>query len=184
MWIGVGAFAIFDFLRKKIEPKTAAIVATVSCTVLVPVLMANQNWDDHNRSNRYTVLAIACNYLNSCQPNSILFTNGDNDTFPLWYAQEVEGIRTDVRVCNLSLFNTDWYIDQMKRKAYNSEPLPMQMTHDLYRAGTRDYIPVFEELDTFTNIKKVVNDFLDDGKRVPLNNGKNFKLRVCQEILS
>jgi hypothetical protein len=172
MWIGVGAFAIFDFLRKKIEPKTAAIVATVGCTILVPVLMANQNWDDHNRSNRYTVLAIASNYLNSCQPNAILFTNGDNDTFPLWYAQEVENIRTDVRVCNLSLFNTDWYIDEMKRKAYKSDPVPMQMTHDLYRSGTRDYIPVIEKYDTFANIKTVVNDFLDDSKRETFNNGK------------
>lgn len=172
MWIGVGAFAIFDFLRKKIEPKTAAIVATVGCTVLVPVLMANQNWDDHNRSNRYTVLAIASNYLNSCAPNAILFTNGDNDTFPLWYAQEVEGVRTDVRVCNLSLFNTDWYMDQMKRKAYDSEPVPMQMTHDQYRAGTREYLFIYEEQDTFVNIKEVVNTFLDESKRLPTNNGK------------
>lgn len=172
MWIGVGAFAIFDFMRKKVEPKTAAIVATVGCTVLVPVLMANQNWDDHNRSNRYTVLAIASNYLNSCAPNAILFTNGDNDTFPLWYAQEVENIRTDVRVCNLSLFNTDWYMDQMKRKAYDSDPVPMQMTHDQYRSGTREYLFIMEENDTFTDIKKVVNTFLDDNKRLPTQNGK------------
>jgi len=172
MWIGVGAFAIFDFMRKKIEPKTAAIVATVTCTALVPVVMANQNWDDHDRSNRYTVLAIASNYLNSCAPNAILFTNGDNDTFPLWYAQEVEGIRTDVRVCNLSLFNTDWYMDQMKRKAYDSYPVPMQMTHDQYRAGTREYLFIMEENDTFTDIKKVVNNFLDDSKRLPTQNGK------------
>lgn len=172
MWVGIGVFAIFDFLRKKIEPKTAAIVATVGCTVLVPVLMANQNWDDHDRSNRYTVLAIASNYLNSCAPNAILFTNGDNDTFPLWYAQEVEGIRTDVRVCNLSLFNTDWYIDQMKRKAYDSEPVPMQMTLDKYRASNREYIPVIEEFNDYTNIKKVVTDFLDDSKKMPFNNGK------------
>jgi MFS family permease len=172
MWIGVGAFAVFDFMRKKIEPKTAAIVATLGCTVLVPVLMANQNWDDHNRSNRYTVLAIASNYLNSCAPNAILFTNGDNDTFPLWYAQEVEGVRTDVRVCNLSLFNTDWYMDQMKRKAYDSEPVPMQMTHDQYRSGTREYLFIYEEQDTFVNIKEVVNTFLDESKRLPTNNGK------------
>lgn len=172
MWIGVGAFAIFDFLRKKVDPKTAALVSTVGCTLLVPVLMAKQNWDDHNRSNRYTVLAIASNYLNSCAPNAILFTNGDNDTFPLWYAQEVEGIRTDVRVCNMSLFNTDWYMDQMKRKAYKSDPVPMQMTHDLYRSGTRDYIPVIEKYDTFANIKTVVKDFLDDSKRETFNNGK------------
>ncbi|MEI6348325.1 MAG: DUF2723 domain-containing protein [Bacteroidota bacterium] len=172
MWIGVGAFAVFHYLRSKVEAKTAAVIATVGCTVLVPVLMANQNWDDHNRSNRYTVLAIASDYLNSCAPNAILFTNGDNDTFPLWYAQEVEGIRTDVRVCNLSLFNTDWYMDQMKRKAYDSDPVPMQMTHDMYRSGTREYLPVIDEFDTFVSIKKVVNDFLDESKRMPFNNGK------------
>jgi len=136
--------------------------------------MAKENWDDHDRSHRYTVLAIASNYLNSCAPNAIIFTNGDNDTFPLWYAQEVEGIRTDVRVCNLSLLNTDWYIDQVKRKAYDSEPIPMQMVWDQYKQGTRDYLPVLPQSGQAMNIKTVVNDILNDAKRVRFSNNKEM----------
>ena len=96
-----------------------------------PVLLASENWDDHDRSGRYTALEVAKNYLNSCAKNAILFTNGDNDTFPLWYAQEVEGIRTDIKVVNLSLFNTDWYIDQMKRASYDAAPIPSSFEHCL-----------------------------------------------------
>ena len=104
--------------------------------------MAYQNWDDHDRSNRYTANSTAKAYLASCQEDagSILFTIGDNDTFPLWYVQEIEEYRTDVRVINTSLFATDWYIDQMKRKAYESDAIPSQLTHDKYSYGTRDAV--------------------------------------------
>ncbi|MDG1057587.1 MAG: DUF2723 domain-containing protein, partial [Flavobacteriaceae bacterium] len=122
LWIGIGVFALFDKVQIHIKSKLLAPVISLFCLVAVPGILLSQNWDDHNRSNRKTAHAMAVNYLESCAPNAIIFTIGDNDTFPLWYAQEIEGIRTDVRVVCTSLLSADWYIDQMKRKAYNSEP--------------------------------------------------------------
>ncbi len=139
-WIGLGVLGIFDFLQKKMNQTTSAIVATGVCLLAVPALMAKEEWDDHDRSDRYIARDFAKNYLESCAPNAILFTNGDNDTFPLWYAQEVEGIRTDVRVVCLELLNTDWYIDQMVHKAYKSDPVPFSLTKWQYRQGTRDVV--------------------------------------------
>ena len=112
--------------------------------------MAIEGWDDHDRSGRYHAVEMAKNYLESCAPNAILFTNGDNDTFPLWYVQEVEGFRTDVRVCNLSLLNADWYIEQMSRKVYDSDPLPISLNWEQYRSGTRDVV-YFIEQDNITD---------------------------------
>jgi len=140
LWIGIGAFALFDKVQIHIKSKLLAPVISLFCLVAVPGILLSQNWDDHDRSNRKTAHAMAVNYLESCAPNAIIFTIGDNDTFPLWYAQEIEGIRTDVRVVCTSLLSADWYIDQMKRKAYNSEPVPSKLTHDKYKWGTRDYI--------------------------------------------
>ncbi|MCF8369202.1 MAG: DUF2723 domain-containing protein [Bacteroidales bacterium] len=139
IWIGLGTYGLFDLLRKKIKSKLAVTVVSLGTLILVPGIMAKEGWDDHDRSGRKLALAMASNYLNSCEPNAILFTNGDNDTFPLWYAQEVEGIRTDVRVINLSLLNTEWYIEQMKRKAYESEPVPFSLEWEQYKDGTRNY---------------------------------------------
>lgn len=143
IWIGLGVYGIAEFLSKKLSANIATVVAIIIGLFSAPVLMAKEGWDDHDRSDRYTARDFAANYLNSCAPNAILFTNGDNDTFPLWYAQEVEGIRTDVRVVNLSLSNTDWYIEQMRRKAYDSEPIPLTLKEEQYRQGTRDYVPVY-----------------------------------------
>jgi len=140
IWIGFGVYALFDALYKVYKHKLLAPFITLICLILVPTILAANNWDDHDRSGKETAHAMAIKYLESCEPNAILFTIGDNDSFPLWYAQEIEGIRTDIRVVNTSLFQTDWYIDQMKRKAYESDPIPSQLTHDKYKFGTRDYI--------------------------------------------
>ncbi|MES2560132.1 MAG: DUF2723 domain-containing protein [Bacteroidota bacterium] len=144
IWIGLGALAIIDFLSKKMNKMVATGVASVATLGAVPAIMADQNWDDHNRSGRYTAVDFASNYLESCPKNAILFTNGDNDTYPLWYAQNVEGIRSDIRVINLSLLNTDWYTDGLKRQAYESAPVPFSMTPDKYVQGVRDYVIYYQ----------------------------------------
>ena len=117
--------------------------------------MGKQNWNDHDRSGRYIVRDLASNYLNSCEKNAILYTNGDNDTFPLWYAQEVEGIRTDVRVVNLSYLTAGWYIEQMARKAYDSDPIQMSLTKDKYQQGNRDIVYFYdsEKIKGYVNLR-------------------------------
>lgn len=142
LWIGFGVYGLFDEFKKLVAPKILAPLVTLLCLLAVPVVMAYQNWDDHNRSDRFTTKSMAMAYLDSTQEDagSMLFTIGDNDTFPLWYMQEIENYRTDTRIINTSLFATDWYIDQMKKKAYESDPIPSQLTHEKYRFGTRDVI--------------------------------------------
>ena len=140
LWIGFGVFAIYEKLSRFSKTSLLAPIVSIVCLVAVPGILISQNWDDHDRSKRETAHAMAIQYLESCDPNAIIFTIGDNDTFPLWYAQEIEGIRRDVRVVCTSLFNVDWYIDQMKRKAYESAPIPSSLTHEQYKWGTRDYI--------------------------------------------
>ncbi|RDY58718.1 DUF2723 domain-containing protein [Flagellimonas nanhaiensis] len=159
IWIGIGVYGLYDEFRKFLSAKIAAPVITTLCLLAVPLLMAFQNWDDHDRSGRYTARSTAKAYLDSCQEDvgAILFTIGDNDTFPLWYAQEIEGHRTDVRIVNTSLFATDWYIDQMKRKAYESDPIPSQLTHDKYRYGSRDAVYYQGITESRWNIKDFMN---------------------------
>ena len=157
LWIGIGVFAIYDKIQRLSKSKLISPVISMLCLIAVPGILISQNWDDHNRSNRRTAHAMAVNYLESCAPNAIIFTIGDNDTFPLWYAQEIEGIRRDVRIVCTSLFNVDWYIDQMKRKAYDSEPIPSKITHDQYKWGTRDYI--IKEVVTKDTLE--INSFMD-----------------------
>mgnify|MGYP000734047432 FL=1 len=140
LWIGFGVFAIYEKLSAYSKTKLLAPLVSLVCLIAVPGILISQNWDDHDRSGRETAHAMAVQYLESCDPNAILFTIGDNDTFPLWYAQEIEGVRRDVRVVCTSLLNVDWYIDQMKRKAYDSDPIPSNLTHDQYKWGTRDYM--------------------------------------------
>ena len=145
IWCGLGVLAIIDLLKKKAKLSGTAISAIVAViTLLVPIQMASQTWDDHDRSNRYTCRDFGQNYLMSLQEkgNPIIFTNGDNDTFPLWYNQEVEGVGTDARVCNLSYLQTDWYIDQMKRPAYNSPSVPITWPRLDFCSGTNEYVTV------------------------------------------
>lgn len=145
IWLGFGVLAIYSFLSKYLKNKLAAIGVSVTLSMIAPVIMAAENWDDHDRSDRYFSVDSAKNFLASCAPNAILFTGGDNDTFPLWYVQEVEGFRTDVRVIVLSYFNTDWYINQMRRNTYDSEPLPFSFEEKHYvQGGLNDYLPIIE----------------------------------------
>ena len=141
IWIGLGVLGIIRALDKWVPRSVSAVVVTICC-LGIPALMAQQNWDDHDRSGRYTSRDFGGNYLASCKPNAIIFSNGDNDTFPLWYNQEVEGYRTDVRVCNLSYLQTDWYIGQMKRGAYESAPLPISWQPKDYVSGKNEVVYV------------------------------------------
>ena len=145
IWCGLGVLALYDMLKKKLKTNDVALASVIGVAcLLVPIQMASQTWDDHDRSGRYTCRDFGQNYLMTLQDkgNPIIFTNGDNDTFPLWYNQETEGFRTDARVCNLSYLQTDWYIDQMKRPAYDSPSVPITWPRLDFCSGTNDYIQV------------------------------------------
>ncbi len=177
IWIGLSVLWLYELLSRKMKsPDPAAMISTGIVFLLVPLIMGAQGYDDHDRSGRRTALEVAENYLNSCAPNAVLFTNGDNDTFPLWFAQEVEGIRTDVRVCNLSLFNTDWYIEQMKRKAYDSEPMEFSLPPELYRNGSHDvtYLVEQENIKDYVEVKDLFNILVKDEKKLQINTGRGI----------
>jgi hypothetical protein len=157
VWIGLGVLALYELFAKVTGEKIAAPAAGILCFMAVPLIMGTENWDDHNRSGRYLARDVAFNYLESCAPNAILFTNGDNDTFPLWYAQEVEGKRTDVRVCNLMLLNTDWYIEQMKKKVYESDPLPVTLPIKKYYDGINNQTFIIEKVKDPVDISTIIN---------------------------
>ena len=186
-----GLLAISRLIGAGISNNAVKAVLAGALTCYVPYVMANDGWDDHNRANRYTSRDFAKNYLETCDKNGIIFTNGDNDTFPLWYLQEVEEFRTDVRVVNLSLLNTDWYIDQMKRKAYDSDPVPFSLTEPQYRqGGSRDVVLFFDQAKGKPQeLKPIFDRFIGDDKfQYPVNKEKdqyinyfpnyNFKITV------
>jgi hypothetical protein len=144
--------------------------------------MASENWDDHDRSGRYTARDFGGDYLKTCAPNAIIFTNGDNDTFPLWYAQEVEGIRTDVRVCNLSYLQTDWYIDQMRKKYYDSDPLPIKFTDDQVVQGTRDIVYVLDQLKRPVNLNEALEFIRSDDPATKLQQADNAAFLPSKQL--
>ncbi|MBI9056950.1 MAG: DUF2723 domain-containing protein [Labilibaculum sp.] len=176
IWIGLGVMGLYQWLSKKGPSVITAGAITAICLVAVPGLLAQQNWDDHDRSGRYATLAYAKNYLNSCAPNAILFTYGDNDTFPLWYAQEVEGIRRDIRIVNLSLLAGDWYINQMRTKAFDSELIPMTLTADKVEPGIRDQVPVVERLSKPELLSEMIKFVASDNEATTVETQSGKKL--------
>jgi hypothetical protein len=196
LWVGFGVYSLFESLQTYLKPKIAAPIIIATSLLAAPVVMASQNWDDHDRSGKYTALALAKAYLGSCDPNAVLFTIGDNDTFPLWYAQEIENIRTDVKIVNTSLLMTDWYIDQMKMRTYESAPMPISFTHNEYVGDKLDYVACIPKTESRWEIKEII-DFIKNPKsvitlkneqiihffptksiRIPVNKDKVIKNRI------
>ncbi|WP_207536101.1 glycosyltransferase family 117 protein [Desertivirga arenae] len=188
IWIGLGVAGIAEWLGKKTSYTNASIAATVLCLLVAPGLMAKEGWDDHDRSEKTTARDFAVDYLESCAPNAILFTYGDNDTYPLWYVQEVEGVRPDVRIVNLSLLGTDWYIRQMKDRVNSADPLPITMADSKFVQGVRDVIYYSEYTKDTVELKEIFdiitsdndNDkvTLQDGSRENILPTKNLKLTI------
>ena len=175
IWIGLAVMAINDFVKRWVPEKISAIAVSAAC-LIVPIQMASENWDDHDRSNRYTARDIAYNYLNSTEKNAILVTHGDNDTFPLWYIQEVEGVRTDVRVVNTSLLGTDWYIDQMQYRTYESDPLPFSIPKHEYIYGTNDVVHIVDRHNKTYPLKLVIDLISKPEAKLSDDKGKQYSI--------
>jgi hypothetical protein len=182
IWIGFGVYSLYESAKTLLSPKIAGPIFITTGLLVAPVLMASQNWDDHDRSDKYTAVALAKAYLNSCDKNAILFTIGDNDTFPLWYAQEIEKIRTDIKIVNTSLFMTDWYIDQMKTKTYESEGLPISFTHDQYVGDKLDYVAHVPKIDTRWDIKDFISFIKNPKSTVEMQNGQTIHFFPTNKI--
>ena len=182
IWIGLGVPALYDAFKKRLSGIVTASVVTLA-SLTVPVLMAAENWDDHDRSNRYSARDLAYNYLNSCDEQAILVTHGDNDTFPLWYIQEVEGVRTDVRIMNTSLLGTDWYIDQMKYQTYESKPVKLSIPKKDYLYGTNDMIHVVDRINKPVPIKAVIDLISNPDAKIQADNGKKFSFIASRQLL-
>ena len=189
IWVGLGVLSVIEFLSQKarLKPLLSVILAFALTLGLVPVNMARENWDDHDRSTRYTTRDVAVNYLESCAPNAIIFTMGDNDTFPLWYAQEVEGIRTDIKVVNLSLLNADWYANNMVgRKTYEADPIPLTLRPDQYRDGTRDFVFIVENpnITGYQDLRSIIDFVADDNPRTRIRTTRGMEDYVPTRMFS
>lgn len=186
IWIGFGVIGLFQLISKKLPQLASIGIVALASLILVPGLMAKEGWDDHDRSGKYACRDFAKNYLASCAPNAILITNGDNDTFPLWYAQEVEGFRTDVRVVNFTLASGDWYIHQLYKKMYKSEPLPFTLPAEKYTAGTNDFVPFFDtkfkgSLD-IRDLMKLINSESEETKVTLPQNGSKVSFLPTKDL--
>ena len=190
IWIGLAVAAVYSWISEKCQAEGKKGVCDVSIasavTLLflgVPALMAAENWDDHDRSNRYTAVEMAKNYLNSVGPNGILVTHGDNDTFPLWYAQEVENVRPDVRIANTSLLGTDWHIDQMKWKMNESAPLNLTVSPRQYLYGTNEYVYIYDTRDSEFLLSDVMRVFKHPDAKLPLTSGRNVDYIMSRKFI-
>jgi hypothetical protein len=182
IWIGFGVYSLYESAKKYLAPKIAGPVLIAGSLLAAPILMGFQNWDDHDRSDRYTAVAMAKSYLSSCDKNAILFTIGDNDTFPLWYAQEIEKFRTDVKIVNTSLFMTDWYIDQMKMKSYESAPLPISFKHSEYVGDKLDYVAHIPKIETRWDVKDFISFIKNPKSTVEMQNGQTIHFYPTNKI--
>jgi len=186
IWIGLGVIYLINLVKKFLKKENLSIIlVSVVCLILVPGIMAQQNWNDHDRSGKYSCRDYAANYLNSCDKQGILFTNGDNDTFPLWYDQEVEGIRTDVRVVNLMLASGSWYIDELFKKAYESEPCPFEIPQEKYQPGSNEIIPYYDVgIKGYIDLKDLVDFIKSDDPRtyLPLQSGEKMKFFPSKKV--
>ena len=188
IWIGLAVAAVYSWIAdsgrfKGARRETVASAAVAVVLLGVPAQMASENWDDHDRSNRYTAVEMAKNYLNSVGPNGILVTHGDNDTFPLWYAQEVENVRTDVRIANTSLLGTDWHIDQMKYAVNESSPLDLTVGPKQYLYGTNEFIYIYDTRDTAFLLSDVMRIFKHPEAKLPLSSGKQVDYIMSRKFI-
>ncbi len=185
IWIGFAVAAIYSWIASALKGKhsvAVAAVASLAC-LFVPALMAEENWDDHDRSNRYTAVEIAKNYLNSVEKNGVLITHGDNDTFPLWYSQEVEGFRNDVRICNTSLLGTDWYIDQMRYAINNSAPLNLSVGQEQYLYGTNEWIPIEDNRGQALLLSDCITVFKHPDAKLVYQDGRKLDYWVSRKMI-
>jgi hypothetical protein len=185
IWIGFGVLWLYDLISKLLKkPAFSAIAVTLASLVLVPGIMAIEGWEGHNRAGKTPARDFAMSYMAQCAPNSILFTNGDNDTFPLWYVQEVENFRTDMRVVNYMLASGDWYVHQLAKKVYESDRLPLTLTPEQYNKGINEYTPVLERIQGPVELKEAIQFIADDRDqtKVPLQSGERINYMPTRKL--